>query len=111
MYLRTVKVRSSSGALNEYVRVIEAYRDNGKVEQRTVADLGRKDLLAEPFPKLKRLFGQDVGLETSEVNDPDILDASTWGPAAPHGTDLVRSTGTVVDPRRGARRVPRSRPC
>ena len=24
MYLRTIKVRSSSGALNEYVRVVEA---------------------------------------------------------------------------------------
>ena len=80
MYLRTVKVRSSSGALNEYVRVVEAYRDHGKVKQRTVADLGRKDLLAELFPKLKRLLGQDVGSGTSEVNDPDILDASTWGP-------------------------------
>jgi transposase len=80
MYLRTVKVRSSSGALNEYVRIVEAYRDNGKVKQRTVADLGRKDLLAEIFPKLKRLLGQDAAPENSEVNDPDILDASTWGP-------------------------------
>ena len=80
MYLRTVKVRSSSGALNEYVRVVEAYRDHGKVKQRTVADLGRKDLLAELFPKLKRLLGQDADSGTSEVNDPDILDASTWGP-------------------------------
>ena len=80
MYLRTIKVRSSSGALNEYVRVVEAYRDHGKVKQRTVADLGRKDLLAELFPKLKRLLGQDVGSATSEGKDPDILDASTWGP-------------------------------
>ncbi len=80
MYLRTVKVRSSSGALNEYVRVVEAYRDNGKVKQRTVADLGRKDLLAELFPKLKRLLGQDSSSEASEDRDPDILDASTWGP-------------------------------
>ena len=80
MYLRTVKVRSSNGALNEYVRVVEAYRDNGKVKQRTVADLGRKDLLADLFPKLKRLLGQDVGSEASEDNNPDILDASTWGP-------------------------------
>jgi transposase len=37
-------------------------------------------LLAVLFPKLKRLLGQDDGLETSEDNDPDILDASTWGP-------------------------------
>jgi transposase len=80
MYLRTVKVRSSSGALNEYVRVVEAYRDNGKVKQRTVADLGRKDLLAELFPKLKRLLGHDASPEASEDHDPDILDASTWGP-------------------------------
>jgi transposase len=80
MYLRTVKVRSSSGVVNEYVRVVEAYRDNGKVKQRTVADLGRKDLLAELFPKLKRLLGQDVDSETPRDNDPDFLDASTWGP-------------------------------
>ena len=80
MYLRTVKVRSSSGAVNEYVRVVEAYRDNGKVKQRTVADLGRKDLLAEMFPKLKRLLGHDGDAEDSRDNDLDILDASTWGP-------------------------------
>jgi transposase len=80
MYLRTVKVRSSSGAVNEYVRVVEAYRDNGKVKQRTVAELGRKDLLAELFPKLKRLLGQDVEPQTPGDNDLDILDASTWGP-------------------------------
>ena len=80
MYLRTIKVRSSSGAVNEYVRVVEAYRDNGKVKQRTVADLGRKDLLAELFPKLKRLLGQDDGSAISQSKAPNILDASTWGP-------------------------------
>ena len=59
MYLRTVKVRSSSGAVNEYVRVVEAYRDGGKVKQRTLADLGRKDLLTQILPKLQRLLGGD----------------------------------------------------
>ena len=79
MYLRTVKVRSSSGSSNEYVRVVEAYRDNGKVKQRTLADLGRKDLLVEILPKLQRFLGGDRA-DTAEVEDPDILDASTWGP-------------------------------
>jgi len=79
MYLRTVKVRSSSGTVNEYVRVVEAYRESGKVKQRTLADLGRKDLLAEILPKLQRLLGRD-GPEIAEAEDPDILDASTWGP-------------------------------
>jgi transposase len=80
MYLRTIKVRSSSGAVNEYVRVVEAYRDHGKVKQRTVADLGRKDLLAELFPKLKRLLGYENDSAAPPDNDLDILDASTWGP-------------------------------
>ena len=79
MYLRTVKVRSSSGSINEYVRLVEAYRDNGKVKQRTLADLGRKDLLVEILPKLQRFLGGDRA-DTAEVEDPDFLDASTWGP-------------------------------
>jgi transposase len=80
MYLRTVKVRSSSGTVKEYVRVVEAYRQDGKVKQRTVADLGRKDLLIEILPKLQRLLGGDPAARTAEMPDPDILDASTWGP-------------------------------
>ena len=39
MYPRTVKVRSSSGTVNQYVRVVEAYRDGGKVKTRTLANL------------------------------------------------------------------------
>ncbi|MGZ3434120.1 MAG: IS1634 family transposase [Isosphaeraceae bacterium] len=79
MYLRTVKVRSSSGSVNEYVRVVEAYRQNGKVKQRTLADLGRKDLLVEVLPKLQRLLGGDRR-DTAETEDPEFLDASPWGP-------------------------------
>src|SRR6516165_4678854 len=75
MYLRTIKVRSSSGALNEYVRVVEAYRDGGKVKQRTLADLGRKDLLVEILPKLQRLLGRDRP-DLAEAEDPAILDTA-----------------------------------
>jgi transposase len=80
MYPRTVKVRSSSGTVNEYVRVVEAYRDGGKVKQRVVADLGRKDLLIDILPKLKRLLTGDGGPEDSTPSDPEVVDASTWGP-------------------------------
>jgi hypothetical protein len=38
MYLRIVKVRSSNGTVNEYVRAVESYREDGKVKQRVVAD-------------------------------------------------------------------------
>jgi hypothetical protein len=80
MYPRTVKVRSSSGIVNEYVRVVEAYRDGGKVKQRVVADLGRKDLLVDILPKLKRLLGDDSTPEDPAPLDPQVVDASTWGP-------------------------------
>src|SRR5580704_16031625 len=76
MYPRAVKVRSSSGTVNEYVRVVEAYRDGGKVKQRVVADLGRKDLLVEVLPKLRRLL---TG-EAHEPADPQFGEAPTWGP-------------------------------
>src|SRR6266481_5697037 len=76
MYPRTVKVRSYSGTVNEYVRVVEAYREGGKVKQRVVADLGRKDLLVHVLPKLRRLL---TG-EAHDPADPQIADASTWGP-------------------------------
>jgi transposase len=76
MYPRTVKVRSSSGTVNEYVRVVEAYREVGKVKQRVVADLGRKDLLLEVLPKLRRLL---TG-ETHDPDDPQFGEAPDWGP-------------------------------
>lgn len=80
MYPRTVKVRSSNGAVNEYVRVVEAYREGGKVKQRVVADLGRKDLLTEVLPKLRRLLVGDDDGQAGEPAEPQVLDAPDWGP-------------------------------
>jgi transposase len=80
MYPRTVKVRSKNGTVNEYIRVVEAYREDGKVKQRVVADLGRKDLLVEILPKLRRLLtGEDVSAADG-LPEPRVGDASTWGP-------------------------------
>jgi transposase len=80
MYVRIVKVPSSSGNVNEYVRVVEAYRDNGKVKQRVIADLGRRDLLTALLPKLQRAL---LGTPTPAGEDADaieVIDSSTWGP-------------------------------
>jgi len=59
--------------------VVEAYRDNGKIKQRNVAQPGREELREELYPRLKRLLGQEVDSETPRDNHTDILDASTWG--------------------------------
>jgi transposase len=80
MYPRTLKVRSSNGTVHEYIRVVEAYRDDGKVKQRVVADLGRKDLLVEILPKLQRLLAGDTGIEPIDPTVPRVIDASNWGP-------------------------------
>ncbi len=79
MYIRTVKVPSSSGAVNEYVRVVEAYRQDGKVKQRVIADLGRKDFLQALLPSLERVLRGEPRLADQPV-DVDILEAWTWGP-------------------------------
>jgi transposase len=80
MYLRTVKVPSSNGTVNVYLRVVEAYRHDGKVKQRTIADLGRKDLLTALLPQLQRLLqGQPPPLD-QPAGDLDVLEAATWGP-------------------------------
>src|SRR6202048_3106932 len=80
MFIRTVKVPSSNGSVNEYVRVVEAYRADGKVKQRVIADLGRKDVLTALLPKLQRVL---LGIPTPIGEDADaieVVDASTWGP-------------------------------
>lgn len=81
MYLRTVKVPSSSGKINEYVRIVEAYRENGKARQRVVADLGRKDVLTALLPKLQRLLqGENAIVDQEPAGDVKVLEAATWGP-------------------------------
>jgi hypothetical protein len=86
MYLRTVKVPSSNGSVNAYVRVVESYRADGKVKQRTIADLGRKDVLAALLPHLQRLLlGQPAGDHATAI---DVLEATTWGPVL-----VVRTLG------------------
>jgi transposase len=80
MYPRTVRVRSSSGTVNEYVRVVEAFREGGKAKQRVVADLGRKDLLVAILPKLRRILGGSSGAEADDPAAPQVLDTANWGP-------------------------------
>lgn len=56
MYLRTVKTPGPGNTVYEYIRLVEAYREDGKPKQRIVAHLGRKDLLAPHAEALLRLL-------------------------------------------------------
>jgi len=80
VYVRTVRVPSSNGSFNEYLRVVEAYRENGKVKQRIIADLGRRDLLAAVLPNLRRILEGTPKLQEENRSDVDILETFGWGP-------------------------------
>ncbi len=79
MYIRTVKVPSSRGQVNEYVRIVESYREGGKVKQRTIADLGRKDRLEKLLPQLERAL-KGLPKIQGETGSVEVLQAATWGP-------------------------------
>jgi transposase len=80
MFVRSVKIPSSNGSFNEYLRVVESYRQNGKVKQRIIADLGRRDLLAAMLPNLRRILEGTAKVEGEAQTEVDILQTFSWGP-------------------------------
>ena len=45
MYLRTTKVKRANGRVDEYIRLVESYWNQGSPRHRIICNLGRKDLL------------------------------------------------------------------
>jgi len=48
-FIKVNKVKASTGKVHEYLKIVESVRENGKVKQKTVANLGniavlRKDI-------------------------------------------------------------------
>lgn len=78
MFLRSVKAPNGQ---HEYLRLVESVRQGKKVQQRIVAHLGRKDLLAPHLDSLIRLLQPESAaprwVATEDVSTPR---ASTWGP-------------------------------
>jgi transposase len=83
MFLRLVRAAGGQGVKHEYVRVVEAYRENGKTRHRTVINLGRRDLLAKhlDLDKLSRLLhggaSADQALRREAIA---AVGAWDWGP-------------------------------
>ena len=85
MFVRSVKIRSSNGTIHEYVRIVSSVRDNGRIKQKVIANLGRRDTLEAVLPILNRFVRgdddqQQLAKELSEQGPIEVLDASTWGP-------------------------------
>lgn len=85
MFIRSIKVPSSSGTVHEYLRIVSSVRHKGKVKQKVIANLGRRDTLQAVLPLLNRLLsghGEDEQLarQLAEGGSVEAIDASTWGP-------------------------------
>ena len=85
MFIRSIQVRGSSGIVHEYVRVVASVREKGRVKQKVVANLGRRDTLEAILPLLERfLRGDDpqeqLAKQLAQEGPIEVLDAGTWGP-------------------------------
>jgi len=101
MFLRQAQ---SGGHL--YLRLVENYRHAGKVRQRVVAHIGRKDLLAPHLDALVRLLQDDQpSPRWSRVDQLSTPQAWSWGPvlAARHLWDELQ-VGAILDGKRCRRR-------
>nr|WP_129408176.1 hypothetical protein [Marinitoga lauensis] len=70
MFLRVVK--NSKGV--EYLRIVENYRENGKIKQKTIANLGRVDSFSESevkniINKLIEIFDLKNYINTEHIKD------------------------------------------
>ena len=54
MFIRSIKVPSSNGTVHEYIPIVGSVRENGKVKQQVIANLGRRDTLETVLPQLIR---------------------------------------------------------
>ena len=79
MYLRTTKVKRSDGRVDEYIRLVESYWNNGCPGHRVVCNLGRKDLLASHLDSLIRLLRPDAA-GASRAEDTEATGAWDYGP-------------------------------
>jgi len=96
LFLRSVK---AADGRHEYLRLVENYRQGGKIRQRVVLHVGRKDLLAPHLDALVRLLQSEqqnpTWVSSEQVSTPQ---AWTWGPVcvARHLFDCL-SLGPILE--------------
>src|SRR5215831_16732298 len=74
MYLRTTKVKRPDGSVDEYIRLVESYWNNGRPRHRIICHLGRKDLLA---PHAEALLPILKG-ETTQTPKREAVAIGAW---------------------------------
>jgi hypothetical protein len=108
MFLRTVKA-TSGGKVRQYLRLVETYREGGKIKQRVIQTLGRKDQLIPHLDTLIKLLAPHRSKEQQAMTNVTARGALTWGPVvvARHLWDQL-GLGAIVRrccPRRNGREL------
>jgi len=79
MYLRVSKVKRPDGHVDEYIRLVESYWNDGSPRHRLVCNLGRKDVLAPHVDALTRILkGESKGV--TKAGTANAVGAWDWGP-------------------------------
>lgn len=60
MYVHVQKIKRSNGQVDEYVRILESYRDKGRVKQKLVANLGNKRMLQSQSLSLIKILNPSL---------------------------------------------------
>ena len=77
MFLRTTRVKRPDGRVDEYIRLVESYWNQGRPRHRIVCNLGRKDVLA---PHAEALLGLLQGKPPVGLPEAQAVGAWDWGP-------------------------------
>jgi transposase len=76
VYLRTTKVKRANGRVDEYIRLVESYWNQGSPRHRVICNLGRKELLEPHADALLRLLKGD---EREDRVQARAVGAWDWG--------------------------------
>jgi transposase len=78
MYLRTTKVKRPDGKVDEYIRLVESFWNDGSPRHRVICNLGRKELLAPHADALLRILKGEPA--NADGRDATAIGAWDWGP-------------------------------
>jgi len=56
MYTRIRKIKRANGHIDEYVEILESYRENGKIHKKRIANLGNKSILKTQLQSLLKIL-------------------------------------------------------
>jgi len=79
MYLRSTKVKRPDGTVDEYIRLVESYWNEGSPRHRVICNLGRKDLLAPHAHALLQLLRGEEKTKDAHQQEPAAIGAWDWG--------------------------------